>query len=76
MLPVIHQTTMSCQTSDSLWGLSKIPLFDASVSTNSELVAAAAEDMVNDESDEEMDLVVPKINVKSSAGRILNNVLN
>lgn len=36
---------MSSQTSDSLWGLTQVPIFDASVNTNAELVSAAINDL-------------------------------
>lgn len=45
MLPVIKNRSESCQTSRSLWGLSQVPIFDASANTNSELAAAVAQEL-------------------------------
>jgi len=41
-LPSMQQSDITCQTGNSLWGIDKLPLFDASVRTNEELVTAAA----------------------------------
>lgn len=39
---MIKNSSESSQTTDSLWGLAELPVYDVSANTNTELVSAAA----------------------------------